>query len=356
ARELLELHTLGVDAGYTQRDVTEVARAFAGWTAYPPGIDAETVRRRAARADRAEGGFLLEDGFLFRPDFHDSALKVVLGHALPAGRGIEDGEEVLDILATHPATARHLARKLAIRFVSDDPPASLVERLAASLERHDGDLEVAMRTLVESPEFWSRDAIGAKIKSPFELAVSALRGLEADVRNPSETIRWIGRMGQPLYGYQAPTGYPDDAGFWVNAGALLNRMNFGLALAAGRVRGVRFELARLTGYREPESRAAALDTYLALLLPERDVSGTRQQLEALVEAPGLEEKVDAAPPADGPQVEEGLLEETEEMELWSALLAQPAAGDERQDRDVAPPTPLEQVVGVIFGSPEFQRR
>ncbi len=357
ARELLELHTLSVDGGYVQRDVTEVARAFTGWTAHPPGADAEAVRRRVKLAKRADAGRIFEEGFLFRPDFHDGGPKIVLGHSLPAGRGIEDGQEVLDLLAAHPATARHLARKLAVRFVSDDPPAALVERLAARFVERQGDLEAVMRTLVESPEFWSREAIGAKIKSPFELAVSALRGLGAEVSRTSETIQWIARMGQPLYGYQAPTGYPDEAGFWVNAGSLLGRMNFGLSLAAGRVRGVRFDLARLAGYREPESRPAALDTYLALLLPERDVSPTRERLVVLVQAPALEERLDAAVPVAAARTPEALAEESAAAQLWDAMLGQPLdLGSEGGSDSVAPTTPLEQVVGVIIGSPEFQRR
>lgn len=213
ARELMELHTLGVDGGYTQEDVVEVARAFTGWTTYPPGSMRREVEERVTRARRlpASAGFMFEESFLFRADAHDAGKKTILGRAYPAGRGMADCLQVLDVLAVHPSTARHLATKLAKRFVSDDPPAALVDRLADRYLETRGDLGKVMRTLAELPEFWSRDARQEKIKSPFELACSALRALDADVREPRSLIELITRMGQPLYAYQAPTGYPDSA-------------------------------------------------------------------------------------------------------------------------------------------------
>jgi uncharacterized protein (DUF1800 family) len=223
ARELLELHTLGVDGGYTQDDVIQVARAFTGWTLAPPGL-----RRRGV-----VGGELL-----FRAGWHDAGEKVVLGRKLPAGRGIEDGEEVLDLLARHPATARHIASKLAVRFVADEPPRALVDRLAGVFQRTGGDTREMLRAIARSPEFWSRKAVGAKIKSPFELAASALRLTGGRIENPRELLGWITRMGQPLYACQSPAGFPDRAEAWINAGALLQRMNFGVQLAAGRIDGV----------------------------------------------------------------------------------------------------------------------
>jgi uncharacterized protein (DUF1800 family) len=217
----MELHTLGVDGGYTEEDVAAVARAFTGWTvAFRRGGD-----------------------FVFRADRHDAGAKTVLGRRLAAGRGLEDGEEVLDLLAAHPATARHLATKLAVRFVSDRPPAALVDRLAAVARRTGGDVRALLRALVAAPEFWSREAVGAKIKSPFELAASALRTTGARLESPREVVRWVSRMGQPLYACQAPTGYPDRAETWVSTGALVNRMNFGLELASGAVDGVRLDRA-----------------------------------------------------------------------------------------------------------------
>jgi uncharacterized protein (DUF1800 family) len=319
ARELLELHTLGVDGGYTQQDVIEVARAFTGWTVLPPGPRRAEAERRLARVVQAGGqaggrlGFHREGEFLFRADAHDAAAKTVLGTRLPAGRGIEDGEQVLDLLAVHPSTAKHLATKLAVRFVSDKPPQALVDRLAAVYLKSGGQVRPVLVAIAESPELWSRDALGAKIKSPFELAASALRGLGAEVEDPRDTLRWIADMGQRLYAYQAPTGFPDRAEAWVNTGSLLNRMNFGLQLAAGRVRGVDFDLAALNGGREPESRDEALKAYAARLLPGRDLEPALALLQPMVNDPDLAKKVEQS-------------------------------------------TAVEQVVGVILGSPEFQRR
>jgi uncharacterized protein (DUF1800 family) len=336
ARELMELHTLGVDGGYTQEDVVEVARAFTGWTVMPPGPAREQAERRLARVERAGGlGFRQQGEFLFRADAHDAGAKTILGRRFPAGRGVEEGEEVLDLLAAHPATARHLASQLAVRFVSDHPPQALVDRLAEVYRASGGDTRAMIRAIANSPEFWSREAMAAKIKSPFELAASAIRALGGEVEEPRATIEWIGRIGEPLYAYQAPTGYPDRAEAWVNTGSLLNRMNFGLQLAAGRVPGVEVDLAALNGGHEPESREQALAVYAGLLLPGRDLGPTIQLLRPMVASPDLARRVDqAAPPTAAPAAEK------------------PAAPAARP----APPTPLQQVVGVILGSPEFQRR
>jgi uncharacterized protein (DUF1800 family) len=319
ARELMELHTLGVDGGYTQKDVVEVARAFTGWSLLPPGERREAAERRLARVRQVGGlGFEVHGDFFFRADQHDAGAKTVLGHKLPAGRGIEDGEAVLDILAAHPATARHLATQLAVRFVSDHPSPALVDRLTSAYLNTGGDVRALLRTIAESPELWSREALSAKIKSPFELAASSLRALGAEVDDPRDVLQWVSRMGQPLYAFQAPTGFPDRAEAWVNTGALLNRMSFGLQLAAGRVRGVTFDLAKLDGNREPESRQEALKVYAGLLMPGRDLEKAIAQLEPAATAPDLMANLDSA--------------------------------------SRRPPTAVEQVVGVILGSPEFQRR
>jgi uncharacterized protein (DUF1800 family) len=351
ARELLELHTLGVDGGYTQEDVVEVARAFTGWTVIPPGEGRERVEgmlRRNPQAARM--GFVADlDGlFLFRADAHDAGAKSVLGHALPGGRGIEDGEAVLGLVAHHSSTARHLARKLAVRFVSDAPPEALVERLAATFTATQGDIRRVLRTLVESSEFWSQEASrGQKIKSPFELAISALRATGAEVLDARGVVRALESLGQPLWGYQAPTGYPDRADFWVNTGALLGRMNFGLELAAGRVPGVRLDLPGLLAGREPESAEEALEAYLPLLLPERDLAETLPRLRPLVRDPRLAEKVDAKTPAGAPPMADPEMEAL----LFPGLEEEPDV-----ERGWGEPTAVAQVVGVILGSPEFQRR
>ncbi|MGE3959091.1 MAG: DUF1800 domain-containing protein [Vicinamibacterales bacterium] len=217
ARELLELHTLGVDGGYTQEDVTEVARAFTGWT-----------------IDRPRAG----GGFRFAAALHDSGEKVVLGQRLPAGTGQDDGERVLDILATHPSTARFIARKLAVRFVGDAPPTTLVDRMAAVFMRTRGDLWAVTSELLHAPEFLAPDARRAKVKTPFEFVVSSLRALEADVRDARALVRVMDQLGMPLYRCQPPTGYADAGHAWINTGALVNRMNVALGFATGAVRGV----------------------------------------------------------------------------------------------------------------------
>ncbi len=216
-RELMELHTLGVDGGYTQADVVNVARAFTGWTIDQP----------------RQGG-----SFRFEPRFHDEGEKVVLGHRIKAGGGENDGEQVLDILAAHPSTATFVSTKLVRRFVSDTPPPALVARAAARFTETNGDIREVLRTILTSPEFFAADAYRAKVKTPFEFVVSAIRATGSDVTNATPLVQQIAQLGEPLYRCQPPTGYADKAEAWVNTGALLNRMNFGLALVSGRMRGV----------------------------------------------------------------------------------------------------------------------
>ncbi|HEX4953875.1 MAG TPA: DUF1800 domain-containing protein [Thermoanaerobaculia bacterium] len=360
ARELLELHTLGVDGGYSQKDVVEVARAFTGWSVVPPMLEAGNQRRLARARQAGSFGFVVEGDFLFRADAHDAGEKLVLGRKLAAGRGIEDGREVLDLVALHPATAKHLAKKLATRFVADAPPAALVDRLAARFLATHGDLSAVMRTLVESPEFWHPVHRGAKIKSPFELAVSAVRATGARVLDGAGLVEWIGRMGQPLYLYQAPTGYPDRADAWVNTGSLLNRMNFGLALAAGRIGGVSLDLAALNGGREPESREEALALYLPRLLPERDLDHLAEELSAAIRDPDLSRKVaERSERESGGGSAYGALfreERRGEGGMDSSPYGRLFAGHRLSTAATGEPSALEQVVGVILGAPEFQRR
>jgi uncharacterized protein (DUF1800 family) len=216
-RELMELHTLGVDGGYTQDDVINVARAFTGWTIVGP----------------RQGG-----GFRFEPRIHDAKEKIVLSHRIKAGGGQSDGEAVLDILAKHPATAKFISTKLVRRFVADTPPPALVDRAAARFRETDGDIREVVRTILTSPEFFSAEAYRAKVKSPFEFVVSAVRATGTEVSNAMLLAQQIRQLGMPLYGCQPPTGYPDKAEAWVNTGALLNRMNFAVQLVGGRMRGI----------------------------------------------------------------------------------------------------------------------
>jgi uncharacterized protein (DUF1800 family) len=306
ARELMELHTLGVDGGYTQRDVIEVARCFTGWT-----------------IDRPQQG----GGFIFRPLAHDRGAKHVLGQVIPAGGGQQDGERVIDILVRHEATARFIATKLARRFVSDDPPAALVERAAATVRRTDGDIRAVLATIFTSPEFWAADAYRAKIKTPLEVVASAVRALDGRiVAGPGAEAsgggialaREIGKLGEPLYEAQPPTGYPDRAEAWVNTGALLGRMNFALGLAHNRFRGARVDVAGFLADTDRSQPAQVLDRLLALVLHGEASARTRAVLAAQLESP--------------------------EITRTTAY-----------DR-VAKDTDVEKLAALVLGSPEFQRR
>ncbi|MGO8969082.1 MAG: DUF1800 domain-containing protein [Myxococcaceae bacterium] len=254
ARELLELHTLGVDGGYTQADVREVARCFTGWGIEKP---------------RQVGTFA------FHPLAHDTAEKHVLGHTIAAGGGMEDGEHILDLLAAHPSTAHFLARKLAQKFVADEPPAALVERLAQKYLETQGDLSAVYQVLFESPEFWSEQAFQQKTKTPLEFAVSAVRALGGTTYGDAPLVKAVDGMGEALYRAQPPTGWPEVATPWVNAGALVSRINFALALTAGRIRGTEVALPKEA---VGESPSAAVDALARAVLHVPLSDSTRSTL------------------------------------------------------------------------------
>jgi uncharacterized protein (DUF1800 family) len=320
AREVMELHTLGVDAGYTQQDVTEAARVLTGWGVYPIGDLAKGSL--AARLHQftdeqiARRGFVHEGDFFFNANRHDKGEKVVLGHVFPAGGGYEEGVDLLNMLAHHPSTAKFICHKIAVRFVNDDPPATLVDKMANTFLEKNGDIRQVLITMVSAPEFWSADALREKTKSPFELAIGAVRSLHATIDQPVQLYNWVSRMGEKEYYYQAPTGFPDKGAYWINTGSLLSRMNFGLALAAGRIPGVRVDLLALNHGYEPESAQAALLIYGHLILPERNLDATVKRLTPMLNDPAVAE----------------------------------ATGDSTNDPMLA------QVVGIIIGSPEYQRR
>jgi uncharacterized protein (DUF1800 family) len=307
ARELMELHTLGVDGGYTQQDVMEVTRCFTGWT-----------------IDRPQQG----GGFVFRTQAHDRGAKHVLGQTIPAGGGMQDGERVIDILARHPSTARFIATKLARRLVSDDPPATLVERAAATFQRTDGDIRAVVATIVAAPEFWSADAYRAKIKTPLEVVASAMRVLDGRIApaGPGAAVpyggmplaREVAKLGEPLYEAQPPTGSPDRADAWVNAGALLGRMNFALGLAHNRFRGVRVDLGVFLASTDRSRPDQVLDRLLTVVLNGQESSHTRAVLAAQLESP--------------------------EITRTTAY--------DRVPND----TDVEKLAALVLGSPEFQRR
>jgi uncharacterized protein (DUF1800 family) len=258
AREVMELHTLGVDGGYTQQDVTQAARVLTGWTVYPMNENAQKFITRFTPDQLARRGFVHEGDFLFNANRHDRGEKTVVGHVFPAGGGYDEGVELLDILAHHPSTARFISRKIAVRFVSDDPPQSLIDKMARTFLEKDGDIRQVLTTMVTAPEFWSPSAVKEKMKSPFELAIGAVRGLRGEIDQPYPLYNWITRMGEKKYYYQAPTGFPDKGAYWINTGSLLNRMNFGLALAAGKVPGVKVDLAagQIPGVRAEQADSA----------------------------------------------------------------------------------------------------
>jgi uncharacterized protein (DUF1800 family) len=263
-RELMELHTLGVDGGYTQHDVTEVARAFTGWTIRQP----------------RHGG-----SFEFRRRLHDDGEKIVLGHRITAGGGMRDGEQVLDILAAHPSTAHFIATKLVRRFVGDAPPPALVDRAAARFRATGGDLRETMRAILLSPELLAPAAVRAKTKTPFEFVVSAVRATGADVTNAAPLVRALRQLGMPLYECQPPTGYSDSADAWVNTGALVNRMNFALQLAGNKVPGAVLPASPPTGG-APATRGGSSSIVAAAL--NDDVSAaTRATIARATTAPQI---------------------------------------------------------------------
>src|SRR5258706_8352306 len=219
--------------------------------------------------------------FIFRPAVHDNGEKIVLGHKIPAGGGIKDGLMVLDIVAHHPATAKFIATKLVRRFVSDDPPPALVDRVAQAFLKTDGDIREVLKAIFFSPEFNSAEAYRAKVKRPFELAISAVRTLGADTNGGPQLHQWIARMGEPLYGFQTPNGYSDVAENWVNTGALLERLNFGLALASNRIPGTRVNLARFvgdTGAGSTADKAKVMDRFLSMIVNGEISSRTKEKL------------------------------------------------------------------------------
>jgi uncharacterized protein (DUF1800 family) len=297
ARELMELHTLGVNGGYTQQDVTEVARVFTGWTLQEP----------------RDGG-----GFVFKPKLHEPGTKKVLGHKIKEN-GEKEGLQVLDILAHNPSTAHFISLKLAKRFVSDDPPPVLVDAMAKTFRKTDGDLREVMRTMLQSQEFWAPESYRAKVKTPFEYVVSALRATDADVTETQPLLNTLNQMGMQIYGMQPPTGYSTSADTWVNSAALLDRMNFALSLANNRIGGTHIDVTRLLPQQVPSDASGG---------PE-DPYASQAKLEQIL----LDGDV-------SPQTHQ-----TIEREILNAA----SSGSGRQP-------PATTTVALLLGSPEFQRR
>jgi uncharacterized protein (DUF1800 family) len=346
-RELLELHTLGVDGGYTQQDVINVARAFTGWTIKPP----------------AQGG-----GFIFRPQVHDAGQKTVLGHKLAGGRGMEDAEDVLDILAKSPATARFISFKLARRFVSDSPSKALVDHAAQVYLRTDGDIREVVKSIVTSPEFFSQRTFHSKVKSPFEVVVSAMRALNAAPDSTPRTAQVVAYLGQPIFGHQAPNGWPETGDAWMNTGAILNRINFGMAAAAGRVPGATIRALPGLDTIRAAPRDKQVDVVVATILngmvsPDTRavlVSGEHPLLAGGTSATGVQDMSpagsgDDSGMADGAMSDGGDGQNDARRPKKQNGGGKQAALQGRGLGNVPQLTGLPQIVGLALGSPEFQR-
>jgi uncharacterized protein (DUF1800 family) len=304
---LLELHTLSVNGGYSQRDVTEAAKVFTGWTIENP----------------AQGG-----GFKFDPRMHEPGPKFVLGHRIkPKSEG--EGLELLHRLATSPQTAHFVSLKLAERFVADDPPPALVDRMAKTFLKKKGDIREVLNTLFHSPEFWDDQTYRAKVKTPLEFVASAVRTTGAEVEDALPLTRQLNNMGMPLYGAQPPTGYSMKAETWISSSALLNRMNFALALTRGKIKGVKLDTAQLAGSNpQPPDATLTLSTLETSLIAGGVSNQTHDSIAAQIEAA---KQNGAQPKAD-------------------------KKGGPRKAEDTARPPDVSTIAGLLLGSPEFQRR
>ncbi len=373
AREVMELHTLGVDGGYTQQDVTQAARVLTGWTIYPMGDNGwgnaiKKVIEKFGEDKLSEHGFVHEGDFLFAINRHDNKEKTVLGKNFAANGGYEEGVQLLKMLAHHPSTAKFICKKIAVRFVSDNPPQSLIDKMAKTFTEKDGDIKEVLITMATAPEFWNKEVIRAKTKSPFELAISAVRALNVDIKQPYQIFVWADKMGQKMYFYQAPTGFPDKGQYWINTGALLNRMNFGLAIASQRIAGTKLDLLSLNNRHEPESATAALLTYGKLIMPERNLDETVKRLTPMLNDPELVKKInDAADKNTAPQtsmVNNGVVMNDPDSyrdddgvgNKGGKGLKGLKKGNNTLQTVAGNNSMLSQVVGIIIGSPEFQRK
>ena len=365
AREVMELHTLGVDGGYTQNDVTEAARILTGWTVAPMGNGGygsatQKIIDRVGENNLRNKGYVLDGDFFFAINRHDSGEKMVLGKKFEAGGGYEEGEALLEMLAHHKSTANFISKKIATRFVNDNPPQSLIDKMAKTFLSKNGNIKDVIITMVNSPEFWSKEALREKTKSPFELAISTARSLNADISQPYQLYTWINRMGQQMYYYQAPTGFPDRGQYWINTGSLLNRMNFGLAFASQKIPGVNINLLALNDNHEPESAVSALETYSKLIMPERDLDKTIDRLKPMLNDPELQQKVaDAAAKNNQNNQNNSVVMQngnTTDNEKMKPGKGKKAIENPVVKQQAGNSTMLAQVVGVIIGSPEFQRK
>lgn len=355
AREIMELHTLGVGGGYTQKDIQEVARAFTGWTivnprgyAQPTALMGSEMSNRPNMQKARKGAGIPANAasgtFYFNERIHDQGAKTILGQTVNEG-GMNDGIKVIDILVKHPSTAKFIARKLAVKFVSDNPSEAYVNRIAAAFTKSDGDIKSTLRALFNDPEFYAPENYKAKIKTPFEVTVSALRTVGAET-NGMAVQQLLAKMGEPLYGWQAPTGYPDTAEDWVNTGALLERMNFAVALASNRIPGTKVNLTKFSGNSSDKNQL--LDKFTGVILNGEISPATRATLIKQLDQPLMEPTMPA----------------NDEAAMENVAMVRPNAqgggkrGMNQQARLLQPSGNPEvfKVVGLILGSPDFQRQ
>jgi uncharacterized protein (DUF1800 family) len=351
ARELMELHTLGVEGGYAQKDIIEVAKCFTGWTiADPRGYRraaAATIQgtedRRINRLQRSAGvPDDVESGeFYFNARWHAGGSKTVLGQKVDEG-GVKDGLKVIDILVSQPATAKYIARKLAVKFVSDNPNEGLVTRVADAFQKSKGDIKKTLMALFSDTEFFAPENYRAKIKSPFELAVSSIRTLGADTNASPALLAMLNKLGEVPYGYQAPTGYPDTAEDWVNTGALLERLNFAVAIASNRIPGTRVDLKSF----EFKDKAQILDKALATILDGEISPATKANLLKQLAQPLPEVMA-------GSEIGDNGLDVPNMRDS-----GQQGGAQNRQARLLNPSgnPDVFKVISLVLGTPEFQRQ
>lgn len=345
ARELMELHTLGVDGGYTQKDIVEVAKAFTGWTiADPRGYRRLAADMIKGDEDRPAARGLLGDiesgEFFFNERTHEKGVKNVLGQAVNEG-GMKDGLKVIDILVKHPSTAKFIARKLAVKFVSDDPSEALVGRVADAFQKSGGDIKATLRALFTDKEFFVPENYRAKIKTPFELAISSVRALGAETNASPAFIAMLTKLGEVPYGYQAPTGYPDTAEDWVNTGALLERLNFAVAIASNRIPGTKVDLKAYSG----AGKSQILEKAIAEVLDGEVSAATRATLKRQIEQPLPEVKAAEEAAEDGMTEMAGMQRQGRRGMNRRAQLLPPSGNPE-----------VFKVVSLVLGTPEFQRQ
>jgi uncharacterized protein (DUF1800 family) len=355
AREIMELHTLGVDGGYTQKDIQEVARCFTGWTiADPRGYRKAAAKELVgmdAQGRGLRGPFGMETGesgeFVFNPRLHDDGEKVVLGQKISSGGGINDGLKVIEILSKHPSTAKFVAKKLAVKFVNDNPSKELVDRVAAAFTKSDGDIRATLKALFASPEFFAVGNYRAKIKTPLELTISSIRVLGGETNGGPGLNAMLAKMGEQLYGWQAPTGYPDQAEDWVNTGALLERLNFGIALASNRIPGTRVDLSKITGKSNGVDRDKVLGQSIAYILNGEISEATKATLMKQIDQP--------LPEPQTTQNNKGQMENVMAQNVGGVGGGRGGVGQQRLLAPSGNPEVV-KIVGLVLGSPEFQRQ